>query len=216
MSEQVVVATTPGVVSRIVADLTHEKRAALASIRAYPIIEASVLLSEDGPAPWAELSAAWTPELAFSMCLHAKTDDPRADGRTAVHLLAIGPWAQALRDCSDEQVLDRFGESFECVFPAARGRVESRALLRWTEGATMPLPGYDRHVPALLAPLGRIFFAGDHVGFVDAETPGGVGLGGRPGELAVTVCVHTAMRSGLRAAAQIAGARVEAAGALRA
>jgi phytoene dehydrogenase-like protein len=204
-ADRVIVATPPGAAAKVIADLPEAKRRALDSLVAHPIIEAGIVVGP-GPAPWQDFAAAWITDLSFSMCLPSQTDRGREDRRSVVHLLAIGPTAAALWECDDEEVHARFGADLEGLFPGVADRVESRVLGRWREGVVMPRLGYEQEVDSLLAPLGPIHFAGDYLGFAAERGPGGVGLHGRAGEFAVTVCVHAAVRSGLRVAGELSPA----------
>jgi monoamine oxidase len=206
---RVVVATPPRVTERLVRRLPPWKTAALAHIESHPGIEVLLSMEHDGAPSWRALSAAWSLDTSFTIVLpshtyRARNDGAGADGRSVVHLLSFGEATRPYFDrADDDQVAGAFEADFVRVFPEARGRVRDRLLRRWSEAVTMPRLGYERHVAALLRPVGPVHFAGDHVAFVSADTPGGVGVDGRWEELTVTVGANAAVRSGLRAAAEV-------------
>jgi protoporphyrinogen oxidase len=203
-ASHVVVATPPRVTERLVRGLPTWKLAALRHIESHPGIEVLLTVEHEGTAGWDQLSAAWSLDTSFTIVLPSQTYRDRKATTGVIHLLCFGEAAMPYLDRADDtQVADAFEADFVAVFPEASGRVRERLVRRWSEGVPMPRMGYEDHVEALLRPVGPVHFAGDYVAFVSPHTPGGVGLEGKWEELTVTVGANAAVRSGLRAAAEV-------------
>ncbi|MGG6382534.1 flavin monoamine oxidase family protein [Paenarthrobacter sp. NEAU-H11] len=205
----VVVATPHPITGQIVRGLQPAKLAAMDSVRVLPIVEVLLLLADGGPAPWDELSAVWTIDKSFSVCLHSKTDlanrigDGGADKHSVIKMIAVGPSAAPLSDRTDECIADTFINDFADMFPEARDKVLAHTVKRWIHGVPLPSLGFDQHVAEMVKPLGNIHFAGDWCGFVDTANPGGAGLEGDWGGYSVTAALNAVVRAGLRAASEI-------------
>jgi protoporphyrinogen oxidase len=205
----VIVATPPAVTAAIVRGLPTGKLAAMATISVVPVVEVLLLLADDGPAPWHEISAMWAVDKAFSVCIPSRSDDVSHlpdDGTprpSVIKLIATGTYAAPLADRSDDFVVEAFTNDFVDMFPQARGMVEAHSIKRWVHGVPLPTLGFEQHVAELMRPAGRVHFAGDWCGFVDAENPGGVGVEGDWGDYSITVGLNAAVRSGMRAAAEV-------------
>jgi hypothetical protein len=117
--------------------------------------------------------------------------------------MALGATATPYVDRTDEVVAGGFMSDFLAVFPEAAGKVAFSHIERWSWGVTRPRFGYQRQVRALLKAVENIHFAGDWVSFVSDDEIGGFGHRGRSGEYCIMMCLHAAMRSGVRAAREI-------------
>jgi oxygen-dependent protoporphyrinogen oxidase len=215
-AEFVAVATPPAVAAEIVLGLPTEKLAAMKTITVEPTVEVLLLIADDGPAPWHEISAMWAIDKAFSVCIHSRADDVddlSDDGTpqpSVIKLISTGTYAALLADRSDDFVVEAFQKDFEDMFPEARGKVQAHSIKRWMHGVPLPTRGFEQHVAEMLRPVGNVHFAGDWCAFVDPDNPGGVGVEGDWGDYSITVGLNAAVRSGMRAASEVR-ARVGAA-----
>src|SRR5262249_31802372 len=78
--------------------------------------------------------------------------------------------ALELFDMADEEVEQRFLDSFYAVYPEARGIVAETMLLKLPRMLPYVAPGRAALQPALERPLGRVHLAGDYLGGFYTDT----------------------------------------------
>lgn len=202
-ARHIVMATPPGATAALIPSLPNWKLDALETVGTYPVFEVNLLVRDDGTGPWRDQAASWTfADAAFSMFLHSKADIAARDRDhvTSLRLFSCGRWAAPFLDVTDDgAVVAAFTADLRRLFGDVNIDVVGGKLVRWHEGVTMPRPGYAERLDDLLRPVGGMSFAGDYAGFLP-DGAAGCGDGSVWGEYFGTVTLHTAMRSGLRAA----------------
>lgn len=163
-------------------DLPSPKRAALEAMVPYAeIVTVAWLTDETGPMPWDRLLAVPAIGLSFELFSNNAFFARKADGGVrrgggAFVTLATGPRAEALRELTDDAVVDRIRLDLMAMFPSAADvllRATTR-VARW-HGLPRFRKGWLGRQAALRQPHGRVYFAGDYT--AQPGTPGAVGSG---------------------------------------
>nr|WP_246023541.1 FAD-dependent oxidoreductase [Nocardia yunnanensis] len=121
--------------------------------------------AEVGPQRWDKYFGVSTPQLSFqAMFNHAaamRTGDDRKPGG-ALACFAGGAHADALFALSDEEVVSRFTKDLLTVFPELEGKLGEGIVRRHHRVVPFWAAGRKTSLPALRAPLGNIYLAGDY------------------------------------------------------
>ncbi len=170
----VVMATPSHATADLVDGLPDDLDAALRAIVYGPTIAAAFLTDEEGPQPWDGIYGIATPKRSTSMLFNIanvtaaiRTERPRG---SSFMVYAPADLARAIRDLSDEEILDRYQADLEEVLPGVRGHVVERLIHRVEPGVPFPFVGRGRIQPTLMRPTSRIHLAGDYLGSWYAET----------------------------------------------
>lgn len=183
-----IVATPAYVTGRIVRDLPVATLDALNAIRYGAFLTMAIRTSETGPMPWDGNYAIATPARSFSvlfnMATSLRTGSRKPGGSIMLFRGARG--ASALMEKTDAQIEAQFLTDLYEEFPEARGIVTKAVIQRWPAGAPYSWPGRGALQPALTAPLGRVFLAGDYLEFpnMDAAIATGYEAADRAGRVA--------------------------------
>lgn len=170
-ADSAIVATPAYVTGRIVRDLPGPTLDALNAIRYGAFLTMAIRTTETGPMPWDGNYAIATPARSFSVLFNMATSlrtGPRQPGGS-IMLFRGAKGASALMENTDAQIKAQFLDDLYAEFPEARGIVEKAVVQRWPAGAPFSWPGRAALQPALTAPLGRVFLAGDYLEFPNME-----------------------------------------------
>jgi oxygen-dependent protoporphyrinogen oxidase len=81
-----------------------------------------------------------------------------------------------LLDRDDEEILRRYVDDLEQLFPGFAATVVEASVARWPTGSPYCFPGRAKLQPALMRRSGRVFLAGDYLGTFYTETAIATGL----------------------------------------
>lgn len=190
-ARRVIVATPAPVTLSLLRGLPPAVETSLRSVTYGPFVCMAALTSESGPMPWDHLYAILTPGMAFNMLFnHANPlrDGPRVAGGTMMCYAGGRPGLEML-GLPDDEIVRRFKEDLDRVFPGLTGLITETAVQRWPLGNCWRTPGTN--LDAVLAYSAQesnvIQLAGDYFGE----------LGGS---------IEDATRSGMEAAGRVAAA----------
>ena len=167
-----IVATPAFVTKRILRNLPSATADALGAIRYGAFLSAAVLTDENSAMPWDRNYAISTPSRAFSVVFNQaailRKQGPRAPGGSLM-LFRGAKGAKSVMEADDARIASTFADDLVAEFPECRGRLREVIVQRWDAGAPFSFPGRATLQPALMAPLGRIFLAGDYLEFPNME-----------------------------------------------
>jgi oxygen-dependent protoporphyrinogen oxidase len=166
------VVATPAFVTRsIIPELPARTRVALSKIRYGAFLTAAVLTRESRGMPWDGVYAISTPARRFSavfnMATTLRSGARRPGGSLMLFRGARG--AEEMMGHSDDTIARMFADDLVAELPDAKGIVQDIVVQRWTAGAPFAAPGRAELQPALSAPLGNVFLAGDYLHFPNME-----------------------------------------------
>ena len=166
-----ILAVPAPVAARIAPGLPEATLAALQAIRYGPFLSVAISTHETGPMPWDGHYAIATPGRRFSVLFNMATTlrgGPRQPGGSLM-LFRGARGAAALMEESDASIEQAFRQDLTDLFPEAKGVLGEGVVQRWPLGAPYAAPGRTALQPALTAPLGRLFLAGDYMEFPNME-----------------------------------------------
>lgn len=166
-----ILAVPAPVAAQIAPDLPGATLAALQAIRYGPFLSVAISTHETGPMPWDGHYAIATPGRRFSVLFNMATTlrgGPRKPGGSLM-LFRGARGAAALMAESDASIEQAFRQDLTELFPEAKGVLGDCVVQRWPLGAPYAAPGRAALQPALTAPLGRMFLAGDYMEFPNME-----------------------------------------------
>ena len=167
-ARHVIVAAQAPFAAPLVSDVAPAASAALSRMTYGCFLNVALLTNERIAMPWDAIYAMATPGRVFDMFTnqaHAlRREGPRRPGGSLM-LFAGGHGAARLSELSDEQIVARFVEDLDGLFPGAMKVVQGGSVQRWPLGNVFARPGRRR----LQAPLegalgvdGRVHLAGDY------------------------------------------------------
>ena len=168
-----VVATPAYVTAELVESLPGDTRSALESIPYGPYVVVALSTNEPGATRWDDLYAIATPGRAFNMIFNTANvvrGGPRRRGGSLMLYSGGRRLARPLLEVSDDEIVERYLDDLDGVFPETRGMVTETVVQRWPRALPYPFPGRYRLQPSLDRPLQRIAFAGDYLGNLYTET----------------------------------------------
>lgn len=175
-----VLATTANVAHSIAPNLSPDLREALGQIKYGPYVSAAFLTNETRPQIWDDTYAIATPKRAFNVFFNMSTT-MRAEElsrRPGSSIMAFSPagLARELIDHEDAEILGRYYQDLNELFPGFQSLVEEAHVKRWRDGLAYCFPGRGRLQPVLSQRGGRILLAGDFLGTRYTETAIQTGL----------------------------------------
>lgn len=167
-ARHVVVAAPAPIAATLVSDVTPEASAALAQMRYGPFLSVAVATDETRPMPWDPVYAMATPGQPFDMFTnqaHAlRSTSPRRPGGSLM-LFAGGRRAGELSERPDDEIVARFVDGLDRLYPGAATVVAEARVHRWPLGNVFARPG-RRHLQAplegALGPDRNLHLAGDY------------------------------------------------------
>jgi len=175
-----VIAATPAyVTAEIVRDLPPETARALQGIPYGPFVCGAMLTAETGPTPWDDLYAIAVAGKSFNMLFNHANVLRGAGAREpggSLMVYAGGGSGRRLLRMTDEEIRAAFLRDVHAVLPETRGIVREVVLQRWERALPYAPPGRHLIQPALEAPLGCVFLAGDYLEFPEMEAAATTGL----------------------------------------
>lgn len=165
LSNACVVATPAHVTRRIVADLSPEKSAALATVEYTPFVVMAMFTDETEVQPWDDVYALAVPSRSFCMLFNPASvrrgRGAREFGGSLV-VYSVADRAARLLGRDDAAIRDLYLEDLFDLFPTLRGHVRQTVVQKWPAG--VPRAGIGRATlqNTLAAPSGRISYAGDY------------------------------------------------------
>lgn len=170
----VVLATPAPIAHRVAVDLPEPVAAALARVVYGAYVSAAFLTNETTPMPWDGCYAIATPKRRFNVMFNM-TSIPRAREtarRPGSSIMVFSPaqLADCLLPLTDEEILSRYLEDLDDLFPGFSGLVEEGHVARWPLGLAYCFPGRGRLQGALTSPMQRVHLAGDYLGTFYTET----------------------------------------------
>jgi len=167
LARQCVVATRADQALSILRDTEPAHRDALAAVHYAQFVVAGIFTKETSPQPWDDYMAIATPGLSFQVMFNHAIASRRPGERKpggAIVCYAGGTPARELMEISDEEIIERYTEDLDRLFPGTRGIIDQVHLQRWDH--SIPYWRADeRGGQALLRePMGPIHLAGDYLG----------------------------------------------------
>lgn len=174
LASHCVLATPAPIARRLVSGLAPETHDALGKVVYGPLVSAAFLTNERGPQPWDRCYAIATPKRAFNIFLNTTSvirarEQVRQPG-SSLMVFSPAALAAALLDLDDRQIIDRYLNDLEEIFPGISGLVVEAQVRRWPLGLAYCFPGRGRIQAALTRPAARIHLAGDYLGTFYTET----------------------------------------------
>ena len=174
LASHCVLATPAPIARRLVSGLAPETHDALGKVVYGPLVSAAFLTNERGPQPWDRCYAIATPKRAFNIFLNTTSvirarEQVRQPG-SSLMVFSPASLAAALLDLDDRQIIDRYLNDLEEIFPGISGLVVEAQVRRWPLGLAYCFPGRGRIQAALTRPAARIHLAGDYLGTFYTET----------------------------------------------
>ncbi|MFX0579034.1 flavin monoamine oxidase family protein [Nocardia nepalensis] len=164
-ARRAIVTTPADITERIIPDLPDQYRNAFDDIAYGRYMVVGFFTDEVGPQRWDKYFGVSTPQLSFqAMFNHAaamRTGDDRKPGG-ALACFAGGAHADTLFELSDEEVVSRFAKDLTTVFPELEGKLGEGIVRRHHRVVPFWAAGRKASLPALRAPLGNIYLAGDY------------------------------------------------------
>ncbi|WP_433672127.1 flavin monoamine oxidase family protein [Nocardia sp. CA-136227] len=164
-ARRAIVTTPADIADQIIPDLPRTYRNAFGDIAYGRYLVVGFFTDEVGPQRWDKYFGVSTPQLSFqAMFNHAaamRTGDDRKPGG-ALACFAGGAHADALFALSDQEVVARFTEDLITVFPELEGKLGEGIVRRHHRVVPFWAAGRKSSLPALRAPLGNIYLAGDY------------------------------------------------------
>jgi protoporphyrinogen/coproporphyrinogen III oxidase len=164
----VIVATPSHIAAEILSGIPGSTTSALREIRYGPSVVMAIMTNETRPMPWDGIYSAVVPGRSFNMffnqanVLRSGESTRRPGGSLMIY--ASGALGEEMNQLSDQAIRERFLADLHEVFPDTRGIIGEIALRRWDYATAYAHVGRAALQPALEAPLGRIFLAGDYLG----------------------------------------------------
>jgi len=159
---------------RLAVGLAPETYDALGKVVYGPLVSAAFLTNESGPQAWDRCYAIATPKRSFNIFLNTASlirsrEQQRQPGSS---LMVFSPAAlgAALLDLEDGEIIDRYLNDLEQIFPGFSKLVIEAQVRRWPLGLAYCFPGRGRIQAALTRPAARIHLAGDYLGTFYTET----------------------------------------------
>jgi oxygen-dependent protoporphyrinogen oxidase len=176
-----VVLATPATIShRVAVDLDHDVRAALSQIAYGPHVSAAFLTNETDPQMWDDAYAIATPQRSFAVVLNlsnvARAVESQRRAGSSIMTFSPASLGRQLLDRDDEEILRRYVDDLEQLFPGFAATVVEASVARWPTGSPYCFPGRAKLQPALMRRSGRVFLAGDYLGTFYTETAIATGL----------------------------------------
>lgn len=174
LASHCVLAAPAPIARRLVSGLAPETHDALGKVVYGPLVSAAFLTNESGPQPWDRCYAIATPKRAFNIFLNTTSvirarEQVRQPG-SSLMVFSPASLAAALLDLDDRQIIDRYLNDLEEIFPGISGLVVEAQVRRWPLGLAYCFPGRGRIQAALTRPAARIHLAGDYLGTFYTET----------------------------------------------
>ena len=177
-----VVLATPAYAAAVIAAslLPTDLSEALRSIPYGPYVVVALATSEPGTTRWDDLYAVATPGRAFNMVFNLanvlRGSGTRLPGGSLMLYSGGRRLAGPLLELPDDEIVERYLDDLDAVFPEARAWVDEAVVQRWPRALPYPYPGRYRIQPLLDRPLERIALAGDYLGNLYTETAIQTGL----------------------------------------
>lgn len=164
-ADQAIVTVPADVATQIMPGLPQAYRDAYADIKYGRYVIVGYFTEEEGqPQAWDDFFAVSTPLLEFqAMFNHAaalRGNGPRKPGG-ALACFAGGAKADALFDCSDEEIIERFNRDLISVYPELAGKLGTPTVRRHYRVVPFWAPNKRASLPILREPIGPIHLAGD-------------------------------------------------------
>jgi oxygen-dependent protoporphyrinogen oxidase len=174
LASHCVLATPAPIARRLARGLHPETRDALGKVVYGSLISAAFLTNESGPQPWDRCYAIATPKRAFNIFLNIASvirarEQVRQPG-SSLMVFSPAAFAATLLDLDDRQIIDRYLNDLEEIFPGSSRLVVEAQVRRWPLGLAYCFPGRGRIQAALTRPAARIHLAGDYLGTFYTET----------------------------------------------
>lgn len=167
-ARQCIVALPAHVALSVVQDLPAGYRNALAEVRYGSFTVAGIFTNEEQAQPWDSMYSIAVPHRSFQIIYnHAAATRRRGPRKAGGALVAYagGDRARVLAALPDSEIVERFVNDLDEVFPGSRRLVDDIVVQRWPEAIPYWHPGDRQHIRQLRAPLGAIHFAGDYVSY---------------------------------------------------
>ncbi|WP_433593845.1 flavin monoamine oxidase family protein [Nocardia sp. CA-145437] len=160
------IVTVPAdIAERIIPDLPQRYRTAFDDIAYGRYLVVGFFTDEVGPQRWDNYFGVSTPQMSFqAMFNHAaamRTAGERKPGG-ALACFAGGAQADKLFALSDDEVVSRFTKDLITLYPELEGKLSDGIVRRHHRVVPFWAAGRKTSLPALRAPLGSIYLAGDY------------------------------------------------------
>ena len=174
LASHCVLATPAPIARRLASGLAPETHDALGKVVYGSVVSAAFLTNESGSQPWDRCYAIATPKRAFNIFLNTTSvirsrEQMRQPG-SSLMVFSPAALAVALHDLDDRQVVDRYLNDLEEIFPGFSRLVVEAHVRRWPLGLAYCFPGRGRIQADLTRPAARIHLAGDYLGTFYTET----------------------------------------------
>jgi protoporphyrinogen/coproporphyrinogen III oxidase len=174
LASHCVLATPAPIARQLAVGLSPETADALGKVVYGPFVSAAFLTNETAPQPWDRCYAIATPKRAFNIFVNvtslARSREREREPGSSIMVFSPAELATALLDLDDSQIIDRYREDLDEIFPGFSGRIVEARVRRWLLGLAYCFPGRGRIQQALTRPAQRIHLAGDYLGTFYTET----------------------------------------------
>jgi oxygen-dependent protoporphyrinogen oxidase len=174
LASHCVLATPAPIARRLAVGLAPETADALGKVVYGPYVSAAFLTNETEPQPWDRCYAIATPKRTFNVFFNMtsliRSHEPQRQPGSSTMVFSPAELARALLDLDDSQVVDRYLEDLNDIFPGFSQLVVEAHVRRWPLGLAYCFPGRGRIQEALTRPAERIHLAGDYLGTFYTET----------------------------------------------
>ena len=172
--------TTPAPVARaIVRGLPPAKDTALGSIAYGAYVVVGFFTSERRPLPWADRYMVIAPGRAFGLLFNAANASRAGTGSQTgggFIVYAGGLRARTLMSWPDEAIAGLFLDDLVRLAPDLAGAVDETVVQRWPLGNAITGVGRAALQPDIVAPVGRVHFAGDYIGHPGMDSAASVAI----------------------------------------
>src|SRR5215831_10759121 len=126
------------------------------------------------PKPWDRCYAIATPKRAFNIFINvtslARSHERERQPGSSIMVFSPAALAAALLDLDDSEIINRYLNDLDNIFPGFSGHIIEAHVRRWPLGLAYCFPGRGRIQKALTRPGERIHLAGDYLGTFYTET----------------------------------------------
>ena len=169
-----VLATPAPIARQLATGLAPETAEALGKVVYGPFVSAAFLTNETKPQPWDRCYAIATPKRAFNVFFNmtslARSQERERRPGSSIMVFSPAALAAALLDLDDSEIINRYLNDLDNIFPRFSGHIVEAHVRRWPLGLAYCFPGRGRIQKALTRPAERIHLAGDYLGTFYTET----------------------------------------------